>query len=84
MMRLFWCSKIVFQPFHPHLRPWLWELNTKYGTRLAASGAVQGSAGPNENNISDSKVDDLWIISIDKRVREGGCLERGGKAERWG
>lgn len=43
------------------------ELNTKYGTRLAASGAVQGTSAPNEASISNSKVDDLWIISIDKR-----------------
>lgn len=44
------------------------ELNTKYGQRLACSGAVQGSVGPTEAPFEgDEKVDDLWIISIDKR-----------------
>jgi hypothetical protein len=31
-------------------------------------GAVQDSAAPNET-LMESKVDDLWIISIDKRAR---------------
>ena len=44
------------------------ELNTRYGVKLATSGAVEGSIGPNESVLSEkARVDDLWIISIDKR-----------------
>jgi len=46
------------------------ELNTKYGAKLAKSGAVLGnSIGPNEaaGDFDAVRVDDLWIISIDKR-----------------
>jgi hypothetical protein len=46
------------------------ELNTKYGAKLAKSGAVLGnSIAPNEaaGDFDAVRVDDLWIISIDKR-----------------
>ena len=44
------------------------ELNTRYGVKLATSGAVDDSIGPNESVLSEkAKVDDVWIISIDKR-----------------
>ena len=46
------------------------ELNTKYGAKLAKSGAVLGnSIAPNEavGEFDAVRVDDLWIISIDKR-----------------
>ena len=63
------------------------ELNTLYGTKLANSGAVAGSAGPSEPSTqggegtsAPAKVDDLWIISIDKmgvdvRVRVDGVSQ---------
>ena len=63
------------------------ELNTKYGPKLAKSGAVLGnSIAPNEA-VGEAKaafesvrVDDLWIISIDKmgidvRVRLDGVSQ---------
>jgi putative heme iron utilization protein len=46
------------------------ELNTEYGAKLAKSGAVLGnSIAPNEaaGDFDAVRVDDLWIISIDKR-----------------
>ena len=45
------------------------ELNTKYGARLAQSGAVQAGAALNEplDGRAIPRVDDLFIISIDKR-----------------
>jgi putative heme iron utilization protein len=63
------------------------ELNTLYGTKIANSGAVAGSAGPSEPSTqggegtsAPAKVDDLWIISIDKmgvdvRVRVDGVSQ---------
>tara|TARA_B110000977_G_scaffold112696_1_gene145966 strand:+ start:7463 stop:8509 length:1047 start_codon:yes stop_codon:yes gene_type:complete len=63
------------------------ELNTKYGGLLAKSGAVLGnSIAPNEtaeeaaNLFHEVRVDDLWIISIDRmgidvRVRLDGISQ---------